>query len=34
MKKEATSKHKGLKSKTFDKKRGNPKTHGVQIKDL
>jgi hypothetical protein len=32
MKKWATPKHKGLKSKTFDEKRGNPKTQGAQIK--
>jgi hypothetical protein len=32
MKKGATPKHKGLKSKTFDEKRGNPKTQGAQIK--
>jgi hypothetical protein len=34
MKKEATAKHNGLKIKTFDEKRGNPKTHGAQNKDL
>jgi hypothetical protein len=34
MKKEATPKWKGLKKKTFDKKRGNPKTQGTQKKDL
>jgi hypothetical protein len=34
MKKEATPKHKGLKSKTSDEKRGNPKMQGAQIKDL
>jgi hypothetical protein len=33
MKKEATVKLKGLKPKTSDKK-GNPKTQGVQSKDL
>jgi hypothetical protein len=30
----ATSKHTVLKSKTYDEKRGNPETHGAQIKDL
>jgi hypothetical protein len=34
MKKEATLKRKGLKTKTSDKKRGNPKTQGAQNKDL
>jgi hypothetical protein len=34
MKKEATSKCKGLKIKTSDEKRGNPKTQAVQIKYL
>jgi hypothetical protein len=34
MKKEATTKYKGLKSKTSDKKRDNPKMQGDQIKDL
>jgi hypothetical protein len=34
MKKEAILKHKGLKSKTSNEKRGNLKTHGAQIKDL
>jgi hypothetical protein len=34
MKKEATPKCKGLKTKTFDEKRGNPKTQGAQNKDL
>jgi hypothetical protein len=34
MRKEAIQKHKGLKLKTFDEKRGNLKTEGAQIKDL
>jgi hypothetical protein len=34
MKKEATLKHKGLKTKTFDEKRGNPKMQGAQNKDI
>jgi hypothetical protein len=34
IKKEATSKHKGLESKTSDEERGNPKMQGAQIKDL
>jgi hypothetical protein len=34
IKKEATPKHKWLKSKTFIEKRGNPKTQGAQIKDI
>jgi hypothetical protein len=34
MKKEATAKYMGLKTKTSDEKRGNPKTHGVQSKHL
>jgi hypothetical protein len=34
MKKEATLKHKGLKTNTFDEKRGNLKTQGAQNKDL
>jgi hypothetical protein len=34
MKEEATLKHKRLKRKTFDKKRGNHKTQGTQKKDL
>jgi hypothetical protein len=34
MKKEATSKCKGLKLKTADDERGNPKTQEAQIKDL
>jgi hypothetical protein len=34
MKKEATPKRKGPKSKTSDEKRGNPKTQGPQIKVL
>jgi hypothetical protein len=34
MKKEATQKCKGLKTKTSDEKRGNPKTQGAQKKDL
>jgi hypothetical protein len=33
MKKEATPKRKGLKSKTTDKKGGNPKMQGTQKKD-
>jgi hypothetical protein len=31
MEKDATPKHKGLKSKTYGEKRGNPKMQGVQI---
>jgi hypothetical protein len=34
MKKEATPKCKGLKTKTSNKKRGKPKTQGTQNKDL
>jgi hypothetical protein len=34
MKKEATPKHKGLKTKTSDEKRGNPKMQGAKTKDL
>jgi hypothetical protein len=34
MKKEATPKRKGLKTKTSDKKRGNPKMQEAQNKDL
>jgi hypothetical protein len=34
MKKEATPKCKGLKIKTSDEKRGNPKMQGAQNKDL
>jgi hypothetical protein len=34
MKKEVTPKRMGLKTKTSDEKRGNPKTQGVQNKDL
>jgi hypothetical protein len=34
MKKEATPKCKGLKAKTFNEKRGNPKMHEAQNKDL
>jgi hypothetical protein len=34
MKKEATPKYKGLKSKTSDPKRDNPKMQGAQIKDF
>jgi hypothetical protein len=34
MKKESTPKHKGLKSKTSDGKRGNAKMQVAQIKDL
>jgi hypothetical protein len=34
MKKEATPKCKGLKTKTSDEKRGNPKKQGAQNKDL
>jgi hypothetical protein len=34
MKKEATPKHTGLKTKTSNEKRGNPKTHRAQNKDL
>jgi hypothetical protein len=34
MKKEATLKYMGLKTKTFDEKRGNPKTHGAQNKHI
>jgi hypothetical protein len=34
MKKEATTKHKGLKLKTSDQKKGNPKMQWAQIKDL
>jgi hypothetical protein len=34
MKKERTPKHKGLKIKTFNKKRGDPKTQGAQKKGL
>jgi hypothetical protein len=34
MKKEATPKYKGLKRKTSNKKRGNPKTQGASKKDL
>jgi hypothetical protein len=33
MKKETTSKCKGLKRKTSDEKRGNPKTQGAQKKE-
>jgi hypothetical protein len=31
MEKDVTPKHKGLKSKTYDEKRSNPKMQGVQI---
>jgi hypothetical protein len=34
MKKEATPKCMGLKTKTSDEKRGNPKKQGAQNKDL
>jgi hypothetical protein len=34
MKKEATIKHTGIKLKTSDEKRGNPKMQRAQIKDL
>jgi hypothetical protein len=34
MKKVATPKCKGLKRKTFDEKRGKPRMHGAQKKDL
>jgi hypothetical protein len=34
MKKEATLKHKGLKRKTSDGKKGNPKTQRAQKKDI
>jgi hypothetical protein len=34
MKKEATPKCKGLEQKIYDEKRGNPKIHGAQTKDL
>jgi hypothetical protein len=34
MKKEATPKHKEIKRKTSDEKRGNPKRQGVEMKDL
>jgi hypothetical protein len=34
MKKKATLKYKGLKIKTSDEKRGNPKTQWAQNKDL
>jgi hypothetical protein len=34
MKKEATLKCKGLETKTFNEKRGNPKTQGAPSKDI
>jgi hypothetical protein len=34
MKKAATPKCKGLKSKNSDEKKGNPKMQGAQIKDI
>jgi hypothetical protein len=34
MKKEAIQKYKGFKTNTSDEKRGNPKIHGAQNKDL
>jgi hypothetical protein len=34
MKKEAAQKHTGLREKTSDEKRGNPKSHGAKKKDI